>query len=793
MKRRHLNFLGRKSNSLFDTNVKMKDMDDVELVLESSAIPESGTASVRARPTVKHHTSTNDSFQGFAVPTPKVPLLPPVNGPKINGSVGGNHLSNGSVMSVFDLAEEDIFVPPPPSTAAPPPPGSFIPPQGTFIPPPDFMGDLSTLDLSTLQHPSMPAPNPPSLAPSMQGKDLTFLKPPPMAPPKPPSTSPRDSMSSMPISSPQSPTVPGRPQFAPPQPPTERQLKMLKTPPPKPIRLSSISNIDSPPQSPAPPPPVQTPTLSSFNPQNTAKLYNVPTTSILKSYKEPEPRPMQKLLLEDSSSGKTSPVLVVDGNVPKGATLSKPVLKDAQELKDNLQIVQPPQTPLPEPKKEAKTATVSTPPISKPLRHTHQTLPSLPKVNSTSVNSVPSKDKLEVSPSPGHTFSPLLDRKLRNLKSSETNGAREGPAASPLALLMAAKKREKHRTTNSLSRENSDKRDEQPSANIHSSDSSPNSFVVTPRSSSSSSLASQERVQESPQPVGPGNHTQTIQTPEKLSSSALFKGQMPQSSPGLNRRVGSPSLTNLLALKQNKEQGPSKSQSSYNEESKGDISMPVLPPPPEFDDLDDIVGPPPSITPPDPPRKMAPAPTFNPPPPPPPPPLAMAPAPIPPPPPKPKPPQAPKLPSFDTDVKPKLQAQTKPKVGPSHLPSNLSPSQVTLLSILQKKMAEMDHKMTSTKETEANSDDWGNPLSDEDNKVPSVPKVTPLSKNNLVVTKSAGLDMRELEGKMVRKHQDTSSVKSPTSNGVHSKHQYGTTFTVRPGTKNPISPYRGES
>lgn len=29
--------------------------DNVELVLDSPAIPESGTASVRARPTVKHH------------------------------------------------------------------------------------------------------------------------------------------------------------------------------------------------------------------------------------------------------------------------------------------------------------------------------------------------------------------------------------------------------------------------------------------------------------------------------------------------------------------------------------------------------------------------------------------------------------------------------------------------------------------------------------------------------------------------------------------------------------------
>ncbi len=30
--------------------------------------------------------SSLESFQGFAVPTPKVPVLPPLNGPKINGS-----------------------------------------------------------------------------------------------------------------------------------------------------------------------------------------------------------------------------------------------------------------------------------------------------------------------------------------------------------------------------------------------------------------------------------------------------------------------------------------------------------------------------------------------------------------------------------------------------------------------------------------------------------------------------------------------------------------------------------
>ncbi|XP_074534733.1 uncharacterized protein LOC141797195 [Halichoeres trimaculatus] len=252
---------------------------------------------------------------------------------------------------------------------------------------------------------------------------------------------------------------------------------------------------------------------------------------------------------------------------------------------------------------------------------------------------------------------------------------------------------------------------------------------------------------------------------------------------------GSPSLTNLVARTQNREKSPSKPQAS-SVADKVDINLPVLPPPPEFDDLDDIVGPPPTITPPDPPRKTVPAPTpapvFDPPPPPPPPP---APTLIPAPPPKPKPPQAPKFPPPDTAVKPKLQTQTKPKVGPNHIPSNLSPSQVTLLSILQKKMAEMDHKMNPVKENEANSDDWGNPLSDEENKASTVLKVTPPSKNDTVANKTAGLDMRELEGKMVRKHQDTSSVKSPTSNGVHSKHQYGMTFTVRPGTKNPISPW----
>lgn len=443
----------------------------------------------------------------------------------------------------------------------------------------------------------------------------------------------------------------------------------------------------------------------------------------------------------------------VDGKAPKVATPSTPVSKDVQELKENSQITQPSQSPLPEPNKEAKTGTVSAPPeVDKPPLVPHQTSPQLQKVNSIQVNSEPSKDSLEGSPNQCRKFSPLLDRKLRNLKSTETNRAREGPATSPLALLMAAKNREKHRSIESLSRENSTKKNEQPSASIHPSDSSPNSFIVTPRSSSSSSLTSQEILQHSAKSVSPVEHAQTVQTPEKSSSAALVKDQMPSNSPALSSTAASPSVTNLVASKQNAEQSPSKSHSAQHQDNKEELNMPLLPPPPEFDDLDELMGPPPSIPPPDPPMKKAPAPTMSPPPP------AQAPSP----PPKPKPPAAPKLPPPDMDVKPKPQVQTKLKVAPSQLPSTLSPSQATLLSILQKKMLEMDHKMAPVNEAESSSDDWGAPLSDEDNKVPVVPRTTPQSKNYPVVNKAATLDMRELEGQVARKYQEASSVKVPT-------------------------------
>ncbi|XP_029991361.1 pollen-specific leucine-rich repeat extensin-like protein 1 [Sphaeramia orbicularis] len=774
MKRGTLNFLGRKNQSLFDTNVKMKEMDNVELVLESSAIPESGTASVRARPTVKHHASTSDSFQGFAVPTPKVPVLPSMNGPKINSSAVGEQLSNGSVMSVTDPVEGEIFVPPPPSIAPPPPPEVFIPP------PPDFMGDLNSLDLAALQPPPLPAPKQPAATfTSLKEEDFTFLQPPPMAPPKPPSTCSSGSASSLSTSSPPPANVPDHPKFAPPQPPTERQQKTFKTPPPKPIRLSSISNHDSPPHTPAPPPPVQTSTPSTFNPQNTAKLYNIPKPSILRGYEDRDPRPKPILVLEDSGSVNSVPVQVqVDGTSPKVAPAPKPVPKDVQDLKQNVQVPQPSQPPPPEPNEELKSVIVPQKEVEKPPPVSSPVIPQLQKVNGIQDNKAEIQSKPEQSPIHVGKFSPIIDQKLRNLKSSETNGVRDGPAASPLALLMAAKEREKHRP--SLSHENHGKKKEQLS--IQQSDSSPNSFVVIPKSASSPSLGSQEGQQEGPKSVGP---VEVKTAPKQLQSTTLVKDQVLPTSPSPSKMetVTSPSANNLEDQKQHAE-----SQSAPSDNTKEELNIPLLPPPPEFDDFDEIIEPPPAIPPPDPPVKKAPA-VTPPPPPPPPPPLQSLSTP-----PKPTPPSIPKLPPPITEVKPKPQVQTKPKMALTPLPTPTSPNQATLLSILQKKMLEMDQKINPVNDTESNSDDWGSPLSDEDNKVTVVPRVTPQKKNYPVVNKTATLDMRELEGKVAKKYQEGSATKVSTSNGPQSNRQYGMSFTVRPGTKQPITIiHKGES
>lgn len=544
--------------------------------------------------------------------------------------------------------------------APPPPPGAFISPQT------EFMNGLDDPYLRGLQPPPMPAPTLPSAFPSMEEEeDFSFIHPPQMAPPRPPSICSSGS-STLSASSLPSDLVPEHPKYAaPPPPPSERPPK-VKMPPPKPIRLSSMSTYDSPPPTPAPPPPAQKPTPSSFNPQNTAKLYDVPKTSILSRVEDRGPKPKQLLLLEDSRSAQSAPVLVqADGKAPKSAPPAKPVPKEGKKQILNLNEGSP--SAVPELKKEIQSGTVGP---DKPV----QTQP-LQKVTHSLLSS--SRDQPAGPPSQTGKFSPLLDRKLRSLKGGESGAARE--ASSPLSLLMAAKERDKHRS--SLG----------------------NGFPGKPRSGSSF-LTSKSIREETPKFSAAVENAQTPSIWQTAGPPVVEERSHPPN-------VNGTAVASLATWQQVPE--------ASSGDSEEEFSMPLLPPPPEFGDPDGLMEPPPDLPPPDPPRKT--------------PPLARPPL-------KPKPEQAPKLTPLLTKAKATAPAETKPPP----LPSPLSPSQATLLSILQKKMLEMDRKMAPANDAESNLDDWNSPLSDEDN---VFPKAASLSKNKPGAGQ-AGLDLQELEDKV---------------------------------------------
>lgn len=372
------------------------------------------------------------------------------------------------------------------------------------------------------------------------------------------------------------------------------------------------------------------------------------------------PKPKQLLLLEDSGSVKSTPVLVqVDGKTPK-APPAKLVPEEGK--KDQLDISQGSPSAALEPKNEIRTESAET---DRPVQ-------SRQKVTNTSLGT--RGDQPEGAPSQTGKFSPLLGRKLRNLKGGESGVSREASVASPLTLLMAAKERDKPRSSQY---------------------SQGNSFTVKPRSSSSfltSKSIREERTESAAAAV------ENLQTPRP----ALLKDGTQSSS--INGMAEPSSAANPAT----QHQIP---RANHDEE----LSMPLLPPPPEFGDTGGLTEPPPDLPPPDPPRKrpQLTRPSL-----------------------KPKPLQAPKLPPLQTEVKAKPPVETNLT---QPLPSPLSPSQATLFSILQKKMLEMDNKMAPVKETESTLDDWNSPLSDED--VPVVPKATSQNKNN------PRLDLQELEGK----------------------------------------------
>ncbi|KAJ8260269.1 hypothetical protein GJAV_G00179020 [Gymnothorax javanicus] len=727
------NFLGRKRDSLFDTNVEFKERENVELFIEPSAIPESGTAKVRARPTVKHiipGTTSSDAMHGFAVPTPTVPVLSTFKGPDTNGTDG--KLPNGG--SIPELLEDDIHIPPPPSMAPPPPP-SFAPPPPPpqyFIPPPDYCTSSTPppedKDYASLQPPPMAPPKPPSKTPSPHSSwepDLDSLKPPPMAPPKPPSD-PSTPKVFAPISTPQT-NGPEGPTFTPPKPLASSERlqttppKAQKDPPLKPVRFSSIPSQENLQFFPAQA--SSGPTPSSFNPQVTAKLHSVSKSGILLMERDVEKPPKPILLLEDGSN---DPIPIqVDGKVPSdskdlGSVKSqvpptKPARrnsgglqleKDLQNLKENLQSTLPAEVvKVQEKAPVTPTSLPASQELNKPAQHT----PTGSPIRTPPYSNSPGRTR-KLIPSVGRT--PYY----RRVPEGGTS------ATSPLALLQAAKEREKQR--NSLSRENSSKSNsysEPATVSIHQSESTPNSFTVTPRPNSSLSQGGRD---------SPDLHY----LPNMGSNSA---------SPSPSRPLSSNSLVAELLEKNEEEEAPAAPNTTRPE---------------------DVPAPPP-------------APAVQPP-------LSTVPAP----PPKPKaakPPSPPQLPVPKTEVKPQQSSQDKQKLQPPFPPGQaLSPSQATLLSILQKKMMEMEQKH-AVQEDNSSNDGWVSP--DE-----STVKTSPFAKAKSTPTlprQSTGLDMSELERKVTQKAQDLSPVtKSATSNGSQSKQGYGATFTVRPGTKQPIMP-----
>ena len=377
------------------------------------------------------------------------------------------------------------------------------------------------------------------------------------------------------------------------------------------------------------------------------------------------PKPKQLLLLEDSGSANSTPVLVqVDGRPPEVAPKAKPL--SGEEKKPNLNISQATPSAAPEINEEIKSEPAGS---ERPL-HTQQ---QLQEVTNTPLSS--SMHQPQESPSQSGKFSPLLVHKLRNLKGSESGASREAPTASPLALLMAAKERDKHRSG------------QNPQAN---------SFAVKLRSGSSF-LTSKSFREESPESAAA---LENVQTPRITQ----------QGRPAVaTDHTHSSSINGMAEPSSAARQQPTPE--AEHRDGKEELSMPLLPPPPEFGDADGLVEPPPDLPPPDPPRKQAqpPRPSL-----------------------KPKPPQAPQSPPAQTRVKSK--ALLEPELAQS-------PSQATLLSILQKKMLEMDRKIAPAKDAEAGPDDWNAPLSEEDTDVPVVPKATWPSRKN------PEPDLQELGGK----------------------------------------------
>lgn len=672
------------------------------------------------------------------------------------GSFSGSPriLQNRRKLSAYDMSEGELFVPPPPISAPPPPPPSSVaqrPPSFIPPPPPSHSESIAFIDTASLQPPSMKPPKPPSHNGSDYNDelDLASLRPPPMAPPKPPSdtssfrgsvSSLRGSVSSLrgpvsrlkgsvsslrgSVSSMDNEEIPDCPKFNPPPPPPSSVVKpppvlakTQKMPPLKPTRMSSIPNIDIQSRSPTPPL-ASTLTPSSFNPHNTAKIYHMPKGTVLTGQVDREKRVQSILLLEDSTG---NPVGVhVNGN--SGGSLkevqSVPPVKPARRgsnaaqlenvIPDSVQIQAPSQ-----PTKQE--ATINPEPEATTPMHFSPKIEKKPYVSQV-------RTHVDI-PGRSHRYSPILNHRHLKTRGLESSGKKSETSTSPLAMLMASKEREKQK--NNLSRQNSSSYEHQTSA-IQPNVEKPNSFTIIPRD-----LSERASVEFKPtintQPVVP------LSTKVDVPNGPYSKSVL-SSTPRLN-----PTPMNSSA---GVKHIPARDEENGEE-------MLFIPPPPEFanfDPEDEPPAPPPAHPAPAPPLQSTP-PSFKP--------------PIPPPvtngpliTPKPKPPTCPpKAPCPPPAILPKPPVQIKYAPPPVQAPPPATASQTTLLSILQRKMLEMDPKFSAVKEADFN-DDWNSPLSDDEGTAPSVVS-KPLQTRSAAPPQ--GLYMKELENKAAKKAQDFSS------------------------------------
>ncbi|MFT7804334.1 uncharacterized protein C6orf132 homolog [Arapaima gigas] len=449
MKRGTFHLLGTRRNpSLYDTDVAIKEREDVVLDLGSAAVPESGTAQVKPRPTVKRHVGpgpSSDDLYGFAVPTPKVPLLPPTVKVYAYVSANGSVLSGGNSTPVKFGGKRGVSPHPPMEPPAPPPSQIILPGPANFPP-------------AAPAPPSWKLPSPKLRSPLVKNPDLAPLLAPQTFLADPLHRRASESHSFMEPHSPASSKHHSVAPFSLPDPSMGQSLptgaRIQKVPPPKQNRLCSLSSQDGTVQLQSPVPSPGDAAPASFNPQNKAKLYNMPKSSLLDLQKNGEPKLKPILLLEDSPLDPFAAQANNEAPTPaKGPGLAAmQATKQAQSHAADSQL----QKNLPRvPRDSLMPTTPNETPESRqtPVRDYASSVTS--GNSSGAVHLVPERSYKPVETGPKKSHIMNQTDKSRRLNSAQkpyyynrevqATGLKER-TTSPMSLLLAAKEREKHKT-----------------------------------------------------------------------------------------------------------------------------------------------------------------------------------------------------------------------------------------------------------------------------------------------------------------------------------------------------------